>query len=150
MHGYVVLRTAINGYARPLTDTYCSARLCAALHCYCYYTATLRLYTIIHDYVRPRTAMYGNARLCTAMHGYVGLTYSYARLFPAFYGYARLCTNVLARKPAFLDFKKIHWKKSKNWHFSKGVQEFCQNFEISSSFLFRPNRLRKSVSYRSR
>ena len=140
MHGYVVLRTAINGYARPLTDTYCSARLCAALHCYCYYTATLRLYTVIHDYVRPRTAMYG----------YVGLTYSYARLFPAFYGYARLCINVLARKPAFLDFKKIHWKKSKNWHFSKGVQEFCQNFEISSSFLFRPNRLRKRVSYRSR
>ena len=34
---------------------------------------------------------------------------------------AILFNNVLKRKPAFLNYKKVIFKKSKNLHFSKGV-----------------------------
>ena len=36
-------------------------------------------------------------------------------------GQEKVFYNILFRKNAFLDYKNIKLKKSKNWHFSKGV-----------------------------
>ena len=45
--------------------------------------------------------------------------------------------DILERKIAFLGYKKKKFKKSKNWHFSKGVNPwFWSKFGYFSNFFF--------------
>ena len=51
-----------------------------------------------------------------------------------------LLNNILERKPAFLNYKKVIFKKSKNLHFCKGVNPWFgfKNFNFHASlFLFK-------------
>ena len=60
--------------------------------------------------------------------------------------------DILERKNAFLGNKNKKFKKSKNWHFSKGVNPwFCSKIgHFSNLFFFRQYRLGKRVLWYSR
>ena len=60
--------------------------------------------------------------------------------------------DILKRKNAFLGYKNKKFKKSKNWHFSKGVNPwFCsKNGHFSNFFFFRQHRPGKSLLRYSR
>ena len=52
---------------------------------------------------------------------------------------ATLLNNFLERKPAFLNYKKVIFKKSKNLHFCNGLtHDFGQKFELSCMSVFLP------------
>ena len=54
--------------------------------------------------------------------------------------------DILERKNAFLSYKKKKFKKSKNWHFSKGViHGFGQNLAIFQSFFVKQYTPEKGV-----
>ena len=54
----------------------------------------------------------------------------------------------LERKNAFLDYKNKKFKKSKNWHFSKGVNPwFCSKNGHFSNFFFLGNIGQENVFY---
>ena len=56
--------------------------------------------------------------------------------------------DILKRKNAFLRYKNKKFKKSKNWHFSKGVNPllWCKNGHFSN-FYFLGNTGKKNVFY---
>ena len=57
---------------------------------------------------------------------------------------AILFYNVLERKQAFLNYKKVIFKKSKNLHFCNGLtHDFGQKFELSCMSVF----LQKTSGY---
>ena len=52
-------------------------------------------------------------------------------------GQENFCYDILERKNAFLDYKNNKLKKSKNWHFSKGVNPwFRPKNDNFSNFFF--------------
>ena len=54
--------------------------------------------------------------------------------------------DILERENAFLGYKNKKFKKSKNWHFSKGVNPwFWSKYGHFSNFFFRQNRLGKCL-----
>ena len=54
--------------------------------------------------------------------------------------------DILERKNALLDYKNNKFKKSKNWHFPKGLSRgFDPKMEIFATFFFRQNRLGKCL-----
>ena len=56
--------------------------------------------------------------------------------------------DILERKNAFLDYKKINFKKAKNWHFSKGVYPwFWSKNGLFSNFFSLANIGQQSVFY---
>ena len=56
--------------------------------------------------------------------------------------------DILERKNPFLGYKKKNFKKSKNWHFSKGVNPwFWSKNGHFSNFFFLGKRDKKNVSY---
>ena len=60
--------------------------------------------------------------------------------------------DILERKNTFLDYKNNKFKKSKNWHFSKGVNSWfwSKNSYISKFVFFRQYRLGKCLLRYSR
>ena len=59
--------------------------------------------------------------------------------------------DILERKNAFLDYKNQKFKKTKNWHFSKGVNPcFCSKNCHYSKFFFRQYRPGKRLLRYSR
>ena len=60
--------------------------------------------------------------------------------------------DILQRKHAFLAYKNKKFKKSKNWHFSKGVNPWfwSKNSHFSNFFFFRQYRPRKILLRYSR
>ena len=60
--------------------------------------------------------------------------------------------DIRKRKNAFLAYKKRKFKKSKNWHFSKGVNPWfwSKNGHFSTSFFFRQYRPGKKLLRYSR
>ena len=63
-------------------------------------------------------------------------------IFPTFFflaniGKENVFYNILQRKNAFLGYKNKKFKKSKYWHFSKGVNPwFCSKNGHFSNFFF--------------
>ena len=56
--------------------------------------------------------------------------------------------DILERKNAFLGYKNQKFKKSKNWHFSKGVNVFYDILERKNDFLgYKSNKFKKSKSW---
>ena len=56
--------------------------------------------------------------------------------------------DILERKNAFLSYKNKKFKKSKNWHFSKGVNPwFWSKIGHFSNFFFLGNIDKENVSY---
>ena len=56
--------------------------------------------------------------------------------------------DILKRKNAFLGYKKKKFKKSKNWHFCKGVNQwFCSKNGHFSNFFFFGNMGKENVFY---
>ena len=55
--------------------------------------------------------------------------------------------DILERKDAFLGYKNKQFTKSKNWHFSKGVNPWCwyKNGHLGNFFYFRQYRPRKCL-----
>ena len=62
-------------------------------------------------------------------------------------GQENIVNDILERKNAFLDYKNNKFKKSKNWHFSKGVNPWfwCKNGHFSNFFFFWLNRRGKCL-----
>ena len=78
-----------------------------------------------------------------------GLTHGFGpimAIFPFFFlgniGQENVFYDILERKNAFLSYKNKNFKKSKNWHFSKGVNPWfwSKNGHISNFFFFREYR----------
>ena len=66
-------------------------------------------------------------------------------IFPTFFlgniGQEYVCYDILERKNAFLVYKNNKFKKSKNWHFSKGVNpRFWSKNGHFGNFFFRQYR----------
>ena len=63
-------------------------------------------------------------------------------------GQENIFYDILKRKNAFLGYKNKKFKKSKNWHFSKGVNPllWCKNGHFSN-FYFLGNTGKKNVFY---
>ena len=56
--------------------------------------------------------------------------------------------DILGRKNAFLGYKIKKFKKSKNWHFSKGINPwFWSNYGHFPTFFFLGNRRQENVFY---
>ena len=63
-------------------------------------------------------------------------------------GQENIFYDILERKNAFLDYKKKKLKKSKNWHFSKGVNPwFWSKNRHFSNFVFSGNIGQANVFY---
>ena len=62
------------------------------------------------------------------------------------------CSFILQRKNAFLGYKSKKFKKSKNWHFSKGVHPWfwSKNGHFSNYFFFRKYKPGKYLLWYSR
>ena len=61
-------------------------------------------------------------------------------------GQENIFYDILKRKNAFLGYKNRKFKKSKNWHFSKGVHPwFCAKMAIFQHFLLRQYREEKCL-----
>ena len=61
----------------------------------------------------------------------------FQRFFLGSIGQENVFYDILERKNAFLSYKSKNFKKSKNWHFSKGlIQGFCPKMAIFPTFLF--------------
>ena len=60
-------------------------------------------------------------------------------------GQEKVFCDILDKKNAFLDYKKIKLKKSNNWDFSKGVSPWflSENWQIFNLFLFAAKKVRK-------
>ena len=77
-------------------------------------------------------------------------------VFPSFFFLASIeqenvFYNILKRKNAFLGYKNKKFKKSKNWHFFEGVNQwFCSKNGHFWKFFFRQFRLGKCISWYSR
>ena len=62
-------------------------------------------------------------------------------IFPTFFlgsiGQENVFNDILERRNAFLGYKDKKFKKTKNWHFSKGVNPFfwCKNDHLFQPFL---------------
>ena len=82
-----------------------------------------------------------------------GLTHGFAQklaIFPSFFlgsiPQENVFYDILERKDAFLSYKKRTLKKSKNWHFCKGVNPwFCSKIDHFSIVLLRQYRPGKCV-----
>ena len=69
-------------------------------------------------------------------HGFGPKMAIFASFFLGNIGYENIFYDILERKYAFLGYKNNNFEKSKNWHFSKGVNpwfwlkngHFCQLF----------------------
>ena len=73
-------------------------------------------------------------------------------IFPPFFisniGQKNVFYDILERKNAFLGNKNKKYKKSKNWHFSKGVNPwFCSKIGHFSIFFFLGNIGQENVFY---
>ena len=57
-------------------------------------------------------------------------------------GHEKIFNDILGRKNAFLSYKNKKFKKSNNWHFSKGVNPLCRskNGLFSKFFFLRPGK----------
>ena len=63
-------------------------------------------------------------------------------------GQENVSYDILKRKNAFLGYKNKNFKKSKNWHFSKGVNPwFCSKIGHFSIFFFLGNIGQENVFY---
>ena len=63
-------------------------------------------------------------------------------------GHKNVFYDILDRKNAFLGYKNKKFKKSKNWHFSKGVNPwFLSKNGHFSNFLFLRNIAHENVFY---
>ena len=72
---------------------------------------------------------------------------SFQLFFLANIGQENIFYGILERKNAFLDYKNQKFKKTKNWHFSKGVNPcFCSKNGHYSNF-FLGNMGQKNVVY---
>ena len=72
---------------------------------------------------------------------------SFQLFFLANIGQENIFYGILERKNAFLDYKNQKFKKTKNWHFSKGVNPcFCSKNGHYSNF-FLGNMGQKNVFY---
>ena len=70
--------------------------------------------------------------------------------FLANIGQENVFYDILEQKNALLDYKNKKFKKSKNWHFSKGVNpRFRSKNAHFSNYFFRQNRLGKSLLWHS-
>ena len=68
--------------------------------------------------------------------------------FLANIGHKNVFYDILKRKNAILSYKKKNLKKSKNWHFSKGVNQcFWSKYRHFSNFFFLANIGHKNVFY---
>ena len=56
-------------------------------------------------------------------------------------------TNILERKKVFLSYKNKKFKKSKNWHFSKGVNPWFWSKNGPTYFVFLANIGQENVFY---
>ena len=67
-------------------------------------------------------------------------------------GQENVFCDILERKNSFLHYKKKKFKKSKNCHFSKGVNQWfwAKNGHLSNFFFFRQNRAGKCLLRYSR
>ena len=69
-------------------------------------------------------------------------------LFLGNIGQENVFYDILERKNAFLGYKNKKFKKSKNWHFSKGVNPwFCSKIGHFSNFFFSDNIDMQNVFY---
>ena len=74
-------------------------------------------------------------------------------IFPTFFflgniGQENVFNDILERKNAFLSYKNKKFKKSKNWHFSKGVNPwFWSKHGQCSNFVFSGNIGKANVFY---
>ena len=61
----------------------------------------------------------------------------FATFFLGNIGQENVFYHILERENAFLGYKKKKFKKSKNWHFSKGVNPWClsKNGHVSNFVL---------------
>ena len=71
-------------------------------------------------------------------------------IFPTFFlaiiGQENVFYDILQRNNAFLAYKNKNFKKSKNWHFSKGVNPcFGPKIAVLGTFFFRQYRPGKSL-----
>ena len=78
-------------------------------------------------------------------------------IFPTFFffgniGQKNVFNDILEQKTTFLGYKNKKFKKSKNWHFSKGVNPWfwSKNGHFSNFFFFRQYRPRKCLLWYSR
>ena len=71
-------------------------------------------------------------------------------IFPPFFlgniGQENILNDVLQRKNAFLGYKNKKVKKSKNWHFSRGVNPWCWSKNgLFAKFFFLGNISRENI-----
>ena len=91
-------------------------------------------------------------------HFYQGVTHGFGPkmdIFPSFFlgniAQGNVLYDIVYRKNAFVAYKKKKFKKSKNWHFSKGVNPcFWSKYGHFSNFLFRQYRPAKCLLRYSR
>ena len=74
----------------------------------------------------------------TLTHGFGPQTAIFPTFFLGNIGQENVFYNILERKNAFLGYKNKKFKKSKNWHFSKGVNPWfwSKNGHLSNLFIF--------------
>ena len=84
-------------------------------------------------------------------HGFGPKMPFFQLFFLANIGQENVFYDILERKNAFLGYKKKKFKKSKNWHFSKGVNPwFWSKNGHAFSFFFRKYRPGKCLLWYSR
>ena len=109
-----------------------------------YSRAKKRLFTLWKQEVRKVKKFTFYQRFLEFFHFSLGFPPKMA-IFPTFFfgniGKENVYYDILERKNAFLGYKNNKFKKSKNWHFSKGVNQwFSSNNGHFSKFFLRQSR----------